>query len=144
MISRPGDANVTMKKRRAAWAAVGLLSMLVLGIGACASSTPAASGGDPFSGSADRQRIEIKIVNLNFQDATVWAIAAGGRRERLGTVIGKREAVFTLPWRFTEPLRLEFDLVAGPRCVTEELTVDPGDLLELQIATEFFATPGCR
>ena len=133
-----------MKARRGKRIAVGLLSLCALPLGACASSTPGPSSGDPFSESVAPQQIEIKIVNLNFQDATVWAIAAGGRRERLGRVIGKREAVFTLPWRFSEPLRLEFDLMAGPRCVTEDLMVDPGDLLELQIATDFYATPNCR
>jgi hypothetical protein len=122
----------------------GLAALWVAGLGGCASSALASSGDDPFSRSTAEQQIQIKIVNLNFQDATVWALISGGRRQRLGIVSGKREAEFTLPWRFSEPLRLEFDLVAGPRCVTEDLTVDPGDLLELQIASNFYATPGCR
>ncbi len=117
-----------------------LAALWVAGMGACAS----AAGGDPFSESAAEQQIQIKVINLNFQDATIWALIGGGRRQRLGMVSGKREAEFTIPWRFSEPLRLEFDLVAGPRCVTEDLTVDPGDLLELQIATDFYSTPGCH
>jgi hypothetical protein len=122
----------------------GFTALWVAGLGGCASSTLASSGDDPFSQSTTAQQIQIKVVNLNFQDATIWALISGGRRQRLGIVSGKREAEFTLPWRFSEPLRLEFDLVAGPRCVTEDLTVDPGDLLELQIASDFYATPGCR
>jgi hypothetical protein len=118
----------------------GLVALWVAGLGGCAS----ASGGDPFTEGAAEQQIQIKVINLNFQDATVWALIAGGRRQRLGIVSGKREAEFTVPWRFSQPLRMEFDLIAGPRCVTEELTVDPGDLLELQIATDFYSTPGCR
>ena len=90
------------------------------------------------------QEIRIHILNLNFQDATVWAMVRDGHRERLGTVSGKREAWFTMPWRFSQPLRLEFDLVAGPRCRTENITVDPGDVLDLQIAADFFRTEGCR
>jgi hypothetical protein len=120
----------------------GLGALWLAGLGGCASSALAEA--DPFSQGAAEQHIQIKVINLNFQDATIWALISGGRRQRLGIVSGKGEAEFTLPWRFSEPLRLEFDLLAGPRCVTEDLTVDPGDLLELQIASNFYATPGCR
>lgn len=132
-----------MIRRPARVMAVTLAALGVASFGGCA-SPGGPSGGDPFTTGAEDQEIQIKIVNLNFLDATVWALIAGGRRQRLGVVSGKREAVFTLPWRFSEPLSLEFDLVAGPRCITENLTVDPGDLLELQIASDISRQPGCR
>ena len=120
------------------------LTALALVAAGCATSG-AMERPDPFSGSmAGRQEIQIKVLNLNFSDATIRAIVRGGRRLYLGAVTGKREAVFNVPWDFSEPLRLEIDMVAGPRCTTEELMVDPGDLLELQIAIEFYNTPGCR
>jgi hypothetical protein len=120
-----------------------LLVATVLSLTSCASG---GSGGNPFGKDlAERGEIEIKVVNLNFSDATVWAlIGGGGGRQRLGTVTGKGEEIFTLPWTFSQLLRIEFDLLAGPRCYTENLPVDPGDLLELQIASNAAADPSCR
>jgi len=115
----------------------------LLGLTACASGSSGA--GNPFGEDlSEREEIEIKVVNLNFSDASVWALIGGSRRQRLGTVTGKSEEFFTLSWTFSEPLRIEFDLVAGPRCTTESLVVDPGDLLELQIASNAAADPSCR
>jgi hypothetical protein len=113
-----------------------VLAGALLAMTACASGGPRSSG-TPFSQDlAERNEIKITIQNNNFSDATVWTLVRDGRRQRLGMVTGKSEAAFTLPWRFSEPLRLQFDLVAGPRCTTENLSVDPGDTLELQIATD--------
>ena len=73
------------------------LAAIVLGFAACASGS--SSSGDPFSQDpAERGEIEIKVVNLNFSDATVWAlVGGGGGRQRLGTVSGKGDANFTDP-----------------------------------------------
>jgi hypothetical protein len=112
------------------------LAGALLAATACASGGPQ-SGGSPFSEDlAERQEVRIAIQNNNFSDATLWTLVRDGRRQRLGIVTGKTESVFTVPWTFSEPLRIEFDLVAGPRCVTENIDVDPGDTLELQIATD--------
>ncbi len=108
----------------------------VVAASACASG-PSQRTATPFSEDLrERQEVRISIQNRNFSDVTLWTLVRDGRRQRLGTVTGKSDAVFTLPWRFSEPMRLEFDLLAGPRCVTDNLDVDPGDTLELQIATD--------
>jgi len=86
----------------------------------------------------------IHVRNFNFNDATVWTIVRDGPRHRLGTVTGKSDASFTLRWDFSVPLRLEFDLLASVKCVTEELAVDPGDTLELQISVDPSQDPWCR
>ncbi len=123
--------------------ALPLLLALGLTLTACASG--GGPGGNPFSQDpGERGEIEIKIVNMNFSDATVWALISGGRRQRLGFVTGKSEKIFTVPWTHSEPLSVEFDLVAGPRCLSESLVVDPGDLLELQIASNAATDPSCR
>lgn len=106
-----------------------------------ASSGCASSGtrpvGDPFNADPGaRQEVQLRVRNFNFADATVWVMAREGRRQRLGVVTGKTDAVFTVPWAFSEPMQVEFDLLAGVRCVTESMTVDPGDLLELQISVD--------
>ncbi len=112
------------------------LAGALLAMTACASGGPRRSG-SPFSDDlAEREEVRISIQNRNFSDVTLWTLVRDGRRQRLGTVTGKSEAVFTVPWRFSEPMRIEFDFVAGPRCTTENIDVDPGDTLELQISTD--------
>ena len=119
------------------------LAVLLTLSGCATSKTP--KEGNPFSQDlAERNEIQIQVKNFNFGDATVWALIRDGRRTRLGYVTGKTDAVFTLPWRFSEPLRLEFDLLADVRCVTEQIMVDPGDILELQISVDPRSDPQCR
>jgi len=118
---------------------------LLVGAAACASSGPRPTSGNPFAQElADSKQIQIRILNLHFSDATVWVLVRDARRDRLGTVTGKSEATFTIPWTFSEPLRLEFDLLADVRCITEEIAVDPGDMLELQITADPGSDPSCR
>ena len=96
-----------------------------------------------FQGSAQGDSIRIFVTNLNFMDATIWAVSTG-TRERLGVVTGKRNAEFAIPWEGFMDLHLEIDILSGPRCVTESLPVDPGDDLELIINVEFVNSPNCR
>lgn len=109
--------------------AVGGLATGALGIPACASGGPAA-GDSPFDRGAET--IDIEVRNLNWSDATLWANQSGSRR-RLGVVPGKGERSFELRWRMNDLLYVEIDLFTGPRCVTSQLSVDPGDIIELQI-----------
>ncbi|MEZ4415843.1 MAG: hypothetical protein R3E10_08805 [Gemmatimonadota bacterium] len=76
--------------------------------------------------------IRIDVLNLNFSDATLWALR-GGERIRLGIVRGKQEESFELSWPVSLPLRVEMDFLAGPRCVTGQLSVDPGDVIYLEL-----------
>jgi hypothetical protein len=93
------------------------------------------SASNPFQQPSQReQEVKIFVLNLAFMDATVWSVTNGGRR-RLGQVTGKRETVFTVPLTHTVEMYLEVDILAGPRCFTERLFVDPGDHLELELNT---------
>ena len=120
-----------------------MAAMLVpLLLTACA--TGRKNSGDPFAQSRGEQQIHIRVLNQNFYDATIWAVVRGARHSKLGTVVGKQDADFTMPWTFSEPLQLEIDLLTGnQRCRTDPLTVDPGDILELQITVDFGQTHGC-
>lgn len=120
--------------------AVGVLFGAVLPLTSC-STTP--GRGDPFSGGGGREEIRIEVRNLNFSDATLYAIG-GGMRRRLGVVPGKGDAAFTIPWRFSLPLAIEIDLLAGVRCTTQEMMTDPGDIIELQIDLELRRSEFCR
>lgn len=116
----------------------------VLSLQGCSAPQALRGSRNPF-GNEDpgAAQVRIRVVNFNFSDATVWTVVRGGRRQRLGTVTGKADATFTVPWTFTEPLRLEFHLLAGPRCFTDELSVDPGDIVELQIPVDTAANRMC-
>ena len=82
------------------------------------------------------------VQNRNFADARLYTYRRG-TRSLLGTVTGKTDRNFVLDWNQTDPMYMEINLVAGPRCFTEEMQVDPGDVLELQIAIDFSTTRGC-
>lgn len=133
--------------RRIAPAPVAFAAVVAAALALQGCSAPQALQGtrNPF-GNEDpgTAQVRIRVLNFNFSDATVWTVVRSGRRQRLGTVTGKADATFTVPWTFTEPLRLEFDLLAGPRCFTDELSVDPGDVLELQIPVDAASNRMCR
>jgi len=115
---------------------------LVMAATACASSGGRAGAPEPFGGS-EPTTVRIIIQNLNFQDARIYTYRADTRR-MLGTVTGKSDRQFVIDWDYPAPMYLEIDMLAGPRCFTEALPVDPGDILELQIASRFANTAGCR
>lgn len=113
---------------------------LILLLGACALP----GSGDPFAAAQEGpQRVTLHVRNLNFSEVTLWAVAATGRR-RLGTVGGKQDSVYSLTWLVSEPLQIEMDLLAGPRCWTEELIVDAGDILDLEIEMDVRQMYNCR
>lgn len=131
-------------------AALALL-MLVLATAGCAQTgRPLGGGGsgggsDPFATSTERpNRIRIEVRNLNFQDARLYAIRGSGARRSLGSVGGKQDGSFTLEWNLNEDIRIEINLLAGPTCTTRRIQVQPGDILELQIASVFSQSSFCR
>ena len=126
--------------RRAA--APGLCALAVV-LAACGTRT-SYPGQNPFAdGGGAAQDIRVRVRNQNFYDASLTAISDTGRR-RLGTVGGNQTAVFTMPLSFTSGLRIEIDLLAGPTCTTELITVSPGEEVQLDILADFDSTPYCR
>jgi hypothetical protein len=119
-----------------------VLCALALISGACGTRT-SYPGQDPFSGGGTAQDVRVSVRNSNFYDATLTAISDTGRR-RLGTVGGNQSAVFTMPWGFTSGLRFEIDLLAGPTCTTDLITVSPGEEVVLEIMSDFSSMPFCR
>lgn len=127
MITRPITTHAT-------------LSLLLLLVGC---SHPGRSSRATFPSDPGAESIRVYVTNRNFMDATVWALTTGSR-DRLGIVTGKREAVFTIPWDFSTDLWLEIDMLAGARCTTESLPVDPGDDIEVIIDVDMNGSPLCR
>jgi hypothetical protein len=52
--------------------------------------------------------------------------------------------VFTVPWDIPTALWLEIDMLAGDRCTTEALQVDPGDDIEVVVDVDMNGSPLCR
>ena len=118
------------------------LAALTAAAGCASTSGAGPSAAEPFS-SPGPSTVRIVVQNRNFQDARLYTYRRG-TRAFLGVVAGKRDQDFVIDWDFPDPMYVEIDMLAGPRCYTEELRVDPGDILELQIAAVFSSTSACR
>ena len=102
------------------------------------------SSQNPFDGSLEQQqeeRLRIQVQNMNFNDATIFAVSSG-QRARLGTVTGKTDQDFRLEWNFAHPISFEIDIVGGSGCQTPPLPVDPGARVWIQVPNEVMS--GCR
>ena len=97
---------------------------------------------DPFSSGFSPNSITIHVTNLNFMEATLYGVTTG-TRQTLGRVGGKEEGVFSMELPFPTLIHIEIDLLAGPYCSTERLTVDPGDEFDL-IIQQAGANTNCR
>jgi hypothetical protein len=113
---------------------------LALLVGGCA--TAARPKSNLASEEARDRSVRVYATNLNFSDATLWAVIQGNRR-RMGILTGKTEEVFVLPWPTSLDLQIEIDLLAGPRCTTRTMAVDPGDDIELVIDQDLLGGPLC-
>lgn len=112
-------------------------------ITACGSSARTVARGQPFTRDAVAERtIRVHVQNDNFMDARLYAISSSSR-QHLGIVVGKQQAVLEIPWDFSKPLRIEIDLLAGPKCTTDTIEADPGDILDLRIESVFSRSAAC-
>ena len=108
------------------------LAALVV-IAACATPGRGVERQEPFTReSLGEDRIRVHVQNDNFSDARLYAVGTSARHP-LGVVTGKQLAVLDIPWDFSQPLRIEIDLLAGPKCTTRIINADPGDELDLRI-----------
>jgi hypothetical protein len=78
----------------------------------------------------------VQVENQGFSDMVIYALN-GAQRVRLGTATGHSTRRFTIPRYLiggAGPLRFLADPVGGNRTpVSEEMTVQPGDLVTLTI-----------
>lgn len=116
-------------------------ALFALMVGGCAAGGQA-SEMEPFT-QARPSTIRIIVQNRNFSDVRLYTHRRGARK-MLGSVTGKLDREFTIDWDMTDPLSVEIDMIAGPKCMTREMQVDPGDILELQIAPVFNNSSFCR
>ena len=121
-----------------------LIALALVGVSACLMTGTEASKDTHAFTSPDRpQQVRLLVRNMNFNDARLFALATSGRMP-IGQVSGKQDREFELDWPLSSYMKIEIDMVAGPKCSTSEMQVDPGDILELQIASVFNQTQDCR
>jgi hypothetical protein len=78
----------------------------------------------------------LRVENQGFSDMVIYAVS-GAQRVRLGLATGNSTQSFTIPnylIRGAGPLRFLADPIGGSRTpVSEEMTVQPGDVVSLTI-----------
>lgn len=141
-------SRTSLTKKRAAMRVLQWRTLLAMAIVAVSSACAAAGTGvtqDPYALTSTERptRVQLLVQNMNFNDARLFALAPNGRTS-IGHVSGKQDEEFELNWPLSSTMRIEIDMVTGPKCTTQEMQVDPGDILELQIASVFSQTADCR
>lgn len=113
------------------------LALLLLAVGAA--TLPAGGCYRSAKGSgapAAEQPTTLRVRNQNFLDMNIYVLR-GGVRSRLGTATGNSTATFRIPPSFVQVLtvlRFQADPIGGRSApVSEEITVSPGDEVELLI-----------
>jgi hypothetical protein len=90
----------------------------------------------PESGASPDSAAVLQVENQRFTDMVIYAVS-GGQRVRLGMATGNSTKSFTIPnylVRGAGPLRFLADPIGGNRTpVSEEMTVQPGDIVSLTI-----------
>jgi len=107
------------------------VALVIVGA-ACARSNPITIAHPPTP--LQRDSIIITVINDHFYEARVHAVYNQGLRYPLGVMGMKRESgPFTIPWHIEE-LAFEVDMITiAGRYVSDEILVQPGDLVELRI-----------
>jgi hypothetical protein len=105
---------------------------VLLVLAACSARDP--DGGTP---SPTRGPATLEVENQGFYDMTVYVVD-GVQRQRLGMARGNSVTMLTIPDRLVRggaaPLRFLCDPVGGQGLpVSEEIVVQPGDVVELVI-----------
>ena len=121
----------------------------VFGIAALAIMGSACGGGvatpppEPFSGDVSTV-LTIEIQNQQLEDARVYLIV-DGQRERLGSLRGNQTKTFYHPMDGIRSVHMEFDITLGPRCVSRNVMLGPGDDIATRIPAMLVAFNGiCR
>ena len=107
---------------------VGLLAA-GCGGGGGTSTPPPAFDGDQ----SEVLTITIRNERLNVARVSLWI---AGVRQRLGDVRSNQTATFHVPMQRSEPVRMSFDLTLGANCVTRDVELGPGDVVQAVIPVD--------
>lgn len=116
--------------------------LVVLAGTACAGGAPAATP-EPFSGDTS-EVLRMVVRNQQLADARVY-LWIDGQRQRLGSVRANGSSEFFQPMDGIRNVQLGFDLTLGPQCVSQGMSLGPGDNVEATIPGQLVAFAGtCR
>ncbi|MSR35280.1 MAG: hypothetical protein EXR95_01380 [Gemmatimonadetes bacterium] len=104
-----------------------VLTMAVVGLG-CAGKKDLA----PMLGRGKPEQVRLTVQNNRFEDASIYAMWNGGRRNRLGLATGTTSSTFTFDW-VSDVIQLEVDFIAADGYTVDPIEVSPGDHLDLVI-----------
>lgn len=120
--------NPSTGARRRSRFGLAALALLIAAPACFSSATPS-----PFRGEGEgRGRLEIRVDNISFNDATIFALTQS-RRMRLGVVSGKSSQRFTIEWEGLQDIQIEVDLLASQRFVSPMFSLAPGEALDIQV-----------
>ncbi len=109
---------------------LGTLAVALLTVG-CGGGGGTSAPPPNFSG--DRSQaltITIRNEQLDVARVTLWINSV---RQRLGEVRGNGTQTFTVPMQRSDPVRMQFDLTLGASCVTRDVVLGPGEVVEVRI-----------
>ncbi len=104
---------------------------LVLLVAGCGGGGGTSAPTPAFDGDQS-QVLTITITNeqIDVARVTLWINSV---RQRLGEVRGNRTQTFHVPMQRSEPVRMSFDLTLGASCVTRDVVLGPGEVVEVRI-----------
>jgi len=105
------------------------LGLLVLSLLQGCSAAQTAS--NPFD-TRGPGRVTLEVQNDNWQQVALRVDTRAGQIY-LGRVQGETRETFVFTLDVAQEIAIQVDVLAGGRCLTRRMTVDPGDILELQI-----------
>ena len=114
--------TATQRLRLKRFVLVALGGLSLAGLQGCGLLWRSSSDDEPTQYEAAHLNIEVE--NMNFADATIYAID-GGLRVRLGRVSCKTTHSFTLEWHRFQ-IQIYIDFTGGGRTVSEIQGVSPG------------------
>ena len=77
--------------------------------------------------------ITIRNEQIDVARVTLWMNSV---RRRIGDVRGNTTETFHVPMRGNASVRMEFDLTLGANCVTRDIFLGPGDVIETRIPSD--------
>jgi hypothetical protein len=110
-----------------------LVALTVLASG-CVRGAPGQAS--PFGeGREPEEPVRVTIKNHDFRDAVLYATWEGRARERVGTVTGKTEQTFSVPWKGSTVV-FQAQLIAGKTITFDRMDAWDGDHFELVILNQ--------
>jgi len=105
-----------------------VVALLASGCGGTSAPPPTLSGD-----ASQALTITIRNEQIDAARITLWVNSA---RRRLGDVRGNSTETFQVPMPVSASVRMEFDLTLGASCVTRDVFLAPGDVIDVTIPVD--------